>query len=387
MIRKHAPRRRRLRVCSALVVALVLVLSACSRSSTSAYQGRDESGFSINKSIKIGTNDDPLRVIIDTDADPSDVLATLFLLQSKSADVLAITVTGAGFMPQYLGVPIMSQLTKLAGQQDVPVAYGAAESSAPVAGFPEAWVQPVIETFSQADMPTNETRPVRESSAQLIVDTVRASEEKVSLLELAPATNIADALRLDPALADNVEQVIFSGGAFEANGNVLEAVPPNLQLDTASHRTFLDEVQSADVAEYNAFLDAPALSRLLQSPTTLVFSPLDASDMAPVTRETVPEDALESGSPAAQFAAQVIDPQLQQSDAGDPIDFWDPVAASLLVSDVCNNLEHQKVTVTTQNTPAYGQTASAQAGDDSLVCMSIDPDAFFDVIFGTLLAW
>lgn len=71
-------------------------------------------------------------------------------------------------------------------------------------------------------------------AAESIVERVRASPQRVTLLAIGPLTNLALALRRDPGIADLVAEVVVMGGAFGTGGywgNVTPMAEANFHND------------------------------------------------------------------------------------------------------------------------------------------------------------
>jgi inosine-uridine nucleoside N-ribohydrolase len=54
----------------------------------------------------------------------------------------------------------------------------------------------------------------RRRAADLIVDTLMASPQKLTLVPVGPLTNIALALKMEPRIKEKIERIVLMGGAF-----------------------------------------------------------------------------------------------------------------------------------------------------------------------------
>ena len=189
-----------------------------------------------------------IPVIIDTDVDMDDAMAILFLIKSKKVDIKAITTTGSGMVSHKYSVKNIMKITKLCDAPRIPVAYGAQESLNGHGEFPLAWREDVDQMMSM-DLPENPEPPAKLSSDDLIIQIVKNSKEKVTLLCLGPLTNIAHALRKDPSIKENINRIYMMGGALYVPGNVVGITQGN------EHKH----------SEYNIFLDVTAASEVFSS--------------------------------------------------------------------------------------------------------------------------
>jgi purine nucleosidase len=149
----------------------------------------------------------PIPVIFDTDIgdDIDDALALALALQSPELDVRAVTTV----------VDDTESRTRLAWKElglynrhDVVVATGAPE---PLLDARRNDPAPQFTVLTPQD-----TAPpsARRRAADLIVDTLMASSEKLTLVPVGPLTNIGLALRLEPRIREKVERIVLMGGAF-----------------------------------------------------------------------------------------------------------------------------------------------------------------------------
>ena len=81
------------------------------------------------------------------------------------------------------------------------------------------------------------------AAAAAIVDGINAAPGKIRLLALGPLTNLANALALDPSIADKVLDVVVMGGAFGwhgRRGNVTPFAEANIWNDPHAAQRVLD---------------------------------------------------------------------------------------------------------------------------------------------------
>ena len=257
------------------------------------------------------------EVVVDTDMGTDDVMALLFLLERSDITIDAVTIAGDGLTHPEAGVRNARSLLALAGAPDTPVAGG---RSSPLAGdnaFPREWRTYSDDLSAVPDLPEPRGRRYEGDAADLLLESLDAN---TTLLTLGPLTNVAEALRRDPGVADRVGRVVSMAGAIDAPGNA-----PN------------------GVAEFNVWIDALAAKEVAEAmPIELV--PLDASNFAQVTPFFV--DAL--GRNLESRAARTIHALLAtngQIDEGTYF-FWDPLAAVLLVDPRMATWDEDRLLIT-----------------------------------------
>ena len=150
----------------------------------------------------------PIPVIFDTDIgdDIDDALALALALQSPELDVRLVTTV----------VDDVDSRTRLAWKElglynrhDVAIATGAAQ---PLLDPQRNDRAPQFRLLTAADtVPETAHRP----AADVIVETLMQSPEKITVIPVGPLTNIALALRLEPKIRDRIERIVLMGGSFK----------------------------------------------------------------------------------------------------------------------------------------------------------------------------
>jgi inosine-uridine nucleoside N-ribohydrolase len=190
-----------------------------------------------------------IPIILDCDPGTDDAFALLLALASPEIDLRAVTVAG-GNVGLDCTLPNALALTALVGSQ-VPVFAGA---DRPLLGsFVNETRVHGIDGLGGIALPRG-VEPAPGIAADAIRDILRAAARRpVTLVGIAPATNLALALMTEPALLANVERIVLMTGAW-GEGNATPA------------------------AEFNAFNDPEALAVLFACgrPVTLATLELTA---------------------------------------------------------------------------------------------------------------
>lgn len=242
---------------------------------------------------------EPLPIILDVDTGVDDACALLLASLHPGVDLRAVTCVAGNASVEDVVANTLKVLD-VAGCPDVPVARGAA--------------RPLIEHAmdarhvhgedGMADLgwPSSDRQPDRRHAVELLRDLLgRAATEgpggRITLVPLAPLTNIALLLRTYPEAARGLREIVFMGGAAQA-GNA-----------TAS-------------AEFNVWHDPEAASIVLESAVELnipvVMYGLDVFYDVRVSREAAAELVAVGGRGPAELAGRLIDFQcgrFGQSDA------------------------------------------------------------------------
>ncbi|MGK7903687.1 MAG: nucleoside hydrolase [Hormoscilla sp.] len=273
-----------------------------------------------NDTISLTITDAPAAIplIVDDDGSQDGMTALAYMLQNPQFSVEAITISQGLARPQIFGDNVMRMLTRL-DVTGIPVGLG---SEAPLAGdntYPEPW-RDATDIFwaPTVQLPEEALETVDErDAADLIIDTVNESPEPVAILSTGSLTNIAEALRRDPEIVDNIAVLQIMGGAVFVEGNLREAPDP--------------EVAMNEVAEWNIWVDPVAAAEVFAAGSEgleISLTPLDATNQINITRAD--QDAWEAaGTPESLLAAEFLDVAFAIS-GDDPLipnPVWDLVAA------------------------------------------------------------
>ncbi len=287
--------------------------------------------------------DRPRPIIIDTDMAPDDWMAILYLLQRPEVDVKAITVTGTGEAHCEPGVRHAASLVALAGESPIPIACGRESPLQGAHAFPDSWRE-YVDNLAGLSLPAGSNPTPDLSAAELLRQEIAAVPEPLTVLALGPLTNLAEIVQADPSLAERF-QVFLMGGALEALGNVGPSEPSIAN----------------QVAEWNIYIDPFALKILLDAGVPLTLVPLDATQDAPVTFAFLRLIQSNAFTPEARFVRDLLAAQVGKISDGF-YDFWDPLAAAILVDESLAVIRLSDLVVTTQEGPTNGMTRLRSGG-------------------------
>ncbi len=172
-------------------------------------------------------------ILIDTDPGVDDALA--ILMAHRHADVVGLTIA-AGNVGLSHTVANALKLVETIGAT-TPVFPGcatplvhAAEDAAFVHG---------ADGFGDTGYAPSSRQAESESAAQAILRLSREHAGKLVIVAMAPLTNLALALRLDPALPSRVARLVVMGGAVTGRGNTSVSAEFNIGFDPeAAHIVF-----------------------------------------------------------------------------------------------------------------------------------------------------
>lgn len=169
-----------------------------------------------------------MKIIIDTDPGVDDAMAILYGHAAPEIELIGLTTV--------FGNVLVNQTTRNALylaemlETDLPVARGAGQPYDFPNYEPSTFVHGPEGFGDLVDIETNRT-PVQESAAEFLVNQARLHKGELVVCAIAPLTNIADAMRLDPEFAQNVAKIVIMGGAVDCKGNATPYAEANIYHD------------------------------------------------------------------------------------------------------------------------------------------------------------
>jgi pyrimidine-specific ribonucleoside hydrolase len=218
------------------------------------------------------------------------------------------------------------QVLDAAGAADIPVARGAIR---PLLGQSQ-YAEYVHGEDGMGDLglpPSRRTIDSR-SAIELLRDLVDESNEPVTLVPLAPLTNIALFLRAFPESAKKLKRIVLMGGSASA-GNATPA------------------------AEFNVWHDPEAAAIVFQSGIPITMYGLDVF-MRPCVSAEEAVKLSKSSDPCAQFAGRLINAFVER--IGSPVTLGDYGAVASVIAPELVTTQRFDVVVDTSSGPARGQT-------------------------------
>lgn len=301
-----------------------------------------------------------LPVVIDTDADVSDVAAVAALLLDPRVDVRAVTVTdaGTGVTNCASGRAVIRYILEELGRDDVPFACGGADAGPDARPFPPEF-RTAADTAWGFDIAPRAQTATPESAVELLTRVVADSPAPPTIVALGPWTNIDAAIRADSSLVDRIRGIHAMAGSVDAPGNVL-----------------VDGLTPEDRLEWNVAADPSAFVSVFGTPIPLSIVPLDATDDVPVQPSIIDRLA----EPSAAGANLVYELFLRvPGRIGEFQQLWDELAAIALVDADVVTWEEMQLAV-----DGDGRMNRAEDGRSVRVAMAADPAATEDALVGAL---
>jgi len=286
------------------------------------------------------------NILIDTDMGVDDIIAISLLLNNPNINIKGIS-TVRGVADLDTGAKNLARLLTFIGKTGVPIYQGFSPNKQKV-DFPKIDRQrannlTLLKNISLPKFPAKKVI-IRKFNYQL--------NSPVSLLCLGPLTNIANIIK-NPK---NIREIIIMGGAVFKPGNI----PPDY------------------LCEYNIALDPIAAKIIFSSGLPITLVATDTTKQAPTVNKQFLKKVLAAKpqTPEGKIIKTII-----INNRRDFIDFYDPLAAAILVNPkLISSSKKINLTITSD-----GQTIGQlnKAGNINLVT-KIDKQLFYQLLINSI---
>jgi inosine-uridine nucleoside N-ribohydrolase len=302
----------------------------------------------------------PRRLVLDCDTGTDDAIAIMLACSRPELELLGVTAVWGNHAVEHTADNSLRTLD-LVGRTDIPVFAGCAGP-----------IEPSDE--QQEGSPEPDTLPIRPSARSIdpthavewLIETARAATEQFTLVPTGSLSNIASAVRADPAFVEAIDEIVVMGGVVE-RGGALPDVETNVGYDPEAAQVVLD-------AGFERF----------------VLVTLDATYRATVTSEQC--DLLRSaGSVAAELAADFIKQRIARyrllpamgGRAAAPV--HDALTIAYLLDPTLVTLRPGRVRIETTPGETRGRTEiGLDPASDVRVAVDADAARFFDLLLESL---
>ncbi|EFN1941288.1 ribosylpyrimidine nucleosidase [Escherichia coli] len=272
------------------------------------------------------------KIILDCDPGHDDAIAMMMAAKHPAIDLLGITIVAGNQTLDKTLINGLNVCQKL--EINVPV----------YAGMP----QPIMRQQIVADNIHGETGldgPVFEPltrqaesthAVKYIIDTLMASDGDITLVPVGPLSNIAVAMRMQPAILPKIREIVLMGGAY-GTGNFTPS------------------------AEFNIFADPEAARVVFTSGVPLVMMGLDLTNQTVCTPDVI----------------------ARMERAGGPV--HDATCIGYLINPDGIKTQEMYVEVDVNSGPCYGRTVCDELGvlgkpANTKVGITIDTDWFWGLV-------
>lgn len=216
-----------------------------------------------------------IKIILDVDTGSDDAAAIMMAALEEKIELLAVC-TVAGNLPLENTTENTLRVRELLGAE-FPVYRGCSGAMLPNRQGKIARISMHQESLS---LPPSVRGIEAEHAVFYYIDTLLKSAGDITLVAVAPLTNLAMAMRLQPEICGKIKEIVLMGGGTKGN------------------RT--------PAAEFNIWCDPEAAQIVLDSGVPIRMVPLDATLTARVSEADV-ADFRKMGTPAAEALAEFVE--------------------------------------------------------------------------------
>ena len=314
----------------------------------------------------------PRRVLIDTDPGVDDALALLYALRSPELHVAALT-TVSGNVPVQRATRNAFTVLSLLPEHKRPVVAEGAEAplvkQAAHASFLHGedglgGVEALLGKDGRRLYFPERVEPSQQRAEDAILQFAVDSPEPPTLIALGPLTNIAAALRKDPAAMSRVDRIVLMGGAVCVSGNITPA------------------------AEFNMHVDPHAAAEVFDSGLPLTVVGLDVTRQARLSRDSIAQ----AGAGSTRIGRFLQDSTrglfdfAQRFQTEPSIPLHDPLAVGIAEDPALAACQTLHVVVETEGRHTEGMTVAdrrplrpeCKARPNADVCLEVDGQRFLN---------
>lgn len=299
-------------------------------------------------------------VFVDADTGIDDAMALIYLLASADAELVGIACTGGNIHVAQVCANNLG-LLELCCAPNIPVFKGADD---PLRGrWPQRSKFHGDKGLGYAELPPTDRRLAGRDAAAAWVAAAREHPGELIGLVTGPLTNLALALRAEPALPTLLRRLVIMGGAFGADTDPMAEW--NIRVDP--------EAASAVFAAWAGRQQLPVvcgldLTRRVAMTPDILAGLAAAAGPSPLVR--VIEDAVRFYFESHQARGH-----------GYVAFMHDPLAAAVALDPALVSTRAATVDIELADTATRGVTAADRSGarkPNALIGIGVDPAAFFD---------
>ena len=285
-------------------------------------------------------------VIIDTDIgdDFDDALAVGLALSSPELKILGIM---SAWGDTALRARLLDRLLCDTGRADIPVAVGIEKH------------HPGQAAFTQARWASRAPAKPHPAAVDFLLEQIRKYPGEITLIAIAPLTNLGAAIERDPATFRRLKRVVIMGGSIHRGYG--DIYVPNNHPD----------------AEYNIAMDPTAAKQVFAAGVPLYVMPLDATQhkLDEVKRQLLFTESSNLTDDLSLLYLQWVQGFHQQT----PV-LYDDVAVAYAIDPALCPTQPMRIEVDDK-----GFTHEVAGPPNSFVCLASDSDKFFNFYLPRLM--
>lgn len=301
------------------------------------------------------------KIYFNHDGGVDDLVSLFLLLQMDNIELTGVSVIPADC---YLEPAVFAsrKIIDRFGKVSLNVAESNSRGKNP---FPKDWrlhaffvdALPILNELGEIHA------PVADKPAHLhLIDCIRGTEEKTTLLFTGPLTDLARALDEAPDIEEKIEKLVWMGGTFREAGNVAEP-------------------EHDGTAEWNVFWDPEAAKRVWDSKIEIDLVALESTNQVPLTVNVRNRWAADRKYLGVDFLGQcyAMVPPLVHFATNSTYYLWDVLTTAYVGNSELVKIQTINSSVLTEG-PSQGRTIEVADGRPVNVIYDVNRDAFFQYI-------
>ena len=169
-----------------------------------------------------------INIIFDTDPGVDDAFALLYALNHPNINVLGIT-TVFGNVPVETSTKNALILSEMAHKGTIVYQGANKPLERKVTNYP-SFIHG-HDGLGDTNHPQSKFNASKLDAAQFIINEINENSGNINLVAVGPLTNIANAIKQDPSIANKVNSLLIMGGSWLAGGNITPVAEANLYND------------------------------------------------------------------------------------------------------------------------------------------------------------
>src|SRR5437660_1543269 len=306
------------------------------------------------------------KIILDCDPGHDDAIAILFAGHHPQIELLAITTVAGNQSVDQTALNAL-KVCSLAGLHSIPIARGMerplvvpAQHAADIHGE---------SGLDGPDIPAPAIEPVNKHAVDLIIELLLGSEGDITLVPTGPLTNIAMAIRRQPAILPKIQGISLMGGAIGI-GNVTPA------------------------AEFNTYADPHAAAIVFACGRPITMCPLEVTHQALAT-DSIIRRLRAANRPVPTLAAGLLDfftGTYRKVFGFSAAPVHDPCAVAAVIDPTIIKSQPLRVEIELAGQWTRGRTVCDRYNvlgntPNATVGYSLEVERFWDMVIETLLSY
>ncbi|MBS3918566.1 MAG: nucleoside hydrolase [Deltaproteobacteria bacterium] len=200
-------------------------------------------------------------------------------------------------------------------------------------------------------------------ASELILKMAHQYPNEITLIAVGPLTNLALALKQDPAGMKKLKELAIMGGSVRTRGNV------------------------TPYAEFNIFSDPLAAQIVFESGLPITLVPLDVTHQVFLTPDWMEERVKPIGNAFSQFVIEATgyDTEAHWFKNRDAIFLHDPLAVAAVIEPKLVKTEKLPLQVETKEGKYYGKITEFKDGPKIEVGLGVDAERFLEIFLSRLV--